>query len=128
MRLNLLHGDLSKAQHLIQVYDLEKTGDGMYFHFWEMTQLVLLRAKVLSLPTDPLPASVILEALSTLIAESERRERVTPVIEACILRAYAHHAVAQHEARLKVYPMPSRSAHKADTSASLQTKAGNSCI
>jgi LuxR family maltose regulon positive regulatory protein len=98
VRLNLLHGDLSKAQHLIQVYDLEKAGEGKYFHFWEMTQLVLLRAKVLSLQSDPTPAPVILEALSTLIAEAERRERVTPIIEASILRAYAHHVVAQHEA------------------------------
>lgn len=106
VRLNLLHGDLSKAQHLIQVYELEKIGSGKYFYFWEMTHLVLLRAKVLSLQSDPRPfgsaqggsAPVILEALSTLIAESERRERVTPVIEASILRAYAHHAVAQHEA------------------------------
>jgi LuxR family maltose regulon positive regulatory protein len=98
VRLNLLHGDLSKAQHLIQVYDLKQIGDGKYFHFWEMTQLVLLRAKVLSLPTDPEPAPAILEALSTLIAESERRERVTSVIEACILRAYAQHAISQHDA------------------------------
>jgi LuxR family maltose regulon positive regulatory protein len=98
VRLNLLHSDLSKAQHLIQVYDLEKAGAGKYFHFWEMTQLVLLRAKVLSLQSDPEPASVVLEALSTLIAEAERRERVTPVIEASILCAYANHVVAQHEA------------------------------
>jgi DNA-binding NarL/FixJ family response regulator len=43
-------------------------------------------------------APVVLEALSTLITESERRERVTSVIEASILRAYAHHAVSQHDA------------------------------
>ncbi|CAG1016123.1 partial serine/threonine-protein kinase PknK, partial [Anaerolineales bacterium] len=98
VRLNLLRGDLSKAQHLIQVYDLEKAGDGKYFHFWEMTQLVLFRAKVFGLRSDPEPAPVILEALSTLITEAERRERVTPVIEASILSAYAHHVVAQHEA------------------------------
>jgi ATP/maltotriose-dependent transcriptional regulator MalT len=96
--MNLLRGDLSKAQHLIQAYDLEKAGEGKYFHFWEMTQLVLLRAKVLGLQSDPTPAPGVLEALSTLIAEAERRERVTPVIEASILRAYAHHAVTQHEA------------------------------
>lgn len=98
VRMNLLRGDLFKAQHLIQAYDLEKAGDEKYFHFWEMTQLVLLRAKVLGLQSDPTPAPVVLEALSTLIAESERRERVTPVIEASILHAYAHHVVAQHEA------------------------------
>ncbi len=98
VRLNLLRGDLSKAQRLIQAYDLEKAGEGKYFHFWEMTQLTLLRAKTLSLQTDPAPAPAILEALSTLIAEAKRRERATPAIEAGILLAYAHHAVAQHEA------------------------------
>ena len=89
-----MHGDLSKAQHLIKVYDLEKASEGMYFHLWEMTQLVLLRAKVRRFKPTPNLLLAILEALSTLIAESERRERVTPVIEASILRAYAHHAVA----------------------------------
>jgi LuxR family maltose regulon positive regulatory protein len=96
VRLNLLQGNLSKAEHLIKVYDLEKNSDGMYYHLWEMTQLVLLRAKVGALPTDSLPALPTIEALSTLIAESERREQVTPVIEALILRAYAQHAAALH--------------------------------
>ncbi len=82
----------------MKMYELEKASEGMYFHLRELTQLTVLRAKVLWLQTDPEPAPVILEALSTLIAEAERRERVTPVIEASILRAYAHHAVAQHEA------------------------------
>jgi LuxR family maltose regulon positive regulatory protein len=101
-RLALLHGDLPKAQHLIKVYNLEKASEGMYFHLREMTQLVLLRAKVLTLPpsgtsqTGTKPASVLVEALSMLITESERRERITSVIEALILRAYAQHAAAQH--------------------------------
>lgn len=96
IRLNLLQGSLSKAEHLIKVYDLEKVSEGMYYYLWEMTQLVLLRAKVQTLQTDPVPALPTIEALSTLIAESERRERVTPVIEALILRAYAQHAITQH--------------------------------
>jgi LuxR family maltose regulon positive regulatory protein len=96
IRLNLLQGNLLKAQQLIKTYDLEKASEGMYFHIWECTQLVLLRAKTATLPTDPKPAPAILESLSTLIAESERRERVTPVIEASILKAYAHHTVAEH--------------------------------
>jgi LuxR family maltose regulon positive regulatory protein len=58
-----------------------------------MIQLVLLRAAV---QTDSRPAPVILERLSGLIAESERRERVTPVIEASILSAYVHHVSAGH--------------------------------
>lgn len=110
VRLTLLRGDLSKAQHLIKVYDLEKANEAMYFLLCEMTQLVLLRAKVQALPssgtlrqaqgnasqTDRGPALVLLAALSRLIEEAERRERVTPVIEASILSAYAHHVVAAH--------------------------------
>lgn len=95
VRLNLLQGNLLKAQQLIKTYDLEKNSDGV-FYLWECTQLVLLRAKTATLPTDPKPAPAILESLSTLIAESERRERVTPVIEASILKAYAYHAIADH--------------------------------
>ena len=94
--MNLLQGNLPKAEHLIKNYDLEKASEGMYYYFWECAQLVLLRAKVATLQTDPKPAPVILGALSTLIVESESRERVTPVIEASILRAYAQHAVTQH--------------------------------
>lgn len=105
VRLNLLRGDLPKAQHLIKVYDLERFSAGVYFHFWEMTQLVLLRAKMLALQPDlefPTSASreavmQVIQALSALITESERRERVTPVIEALVLRAYTYSANAQHD-------------------------------
>ncbi|HSB02288.1 MAG TPA: LuxR C-terminal-related transcriptional regulator [Anaerolineales bacterium] len=102
VRLALLHGDLPKAQHLIKVYGLDRAAEGMYFHLWEMTQLVLLRANVQVLApsgtsqTDSRPAPVLLESLSRLIAEAESRERVTPVIEASILCAYAYHVTAQH--------------------------------
>jgi LuxR family transcriptional regulator, maltose regulon positive regulatory protein len=96
IRLNLLQGNLLKAQQLIKTYGLEKTSEGMYFYLWECTQLTLLRAKTAALQTDPKTAPAILESLSTLIAESERRERVTPVIEASILKAYVHHAIAEH--------------------------------
>jgi LuxR family maltose regulon positive regulatory protein len=96
VRLTLLQGNLPKAEHLIKTYELEKFSERTFFTFWEMTQLVLLRFKTATLPTDPEPAPRILEALSTLMAESERRERVTPVIEASILKAYAYHAVADH--------------------------------
>ena len=96
VRLNLLQGNLLKAQQLIKTYDLEKPSDGMYFYLWECTQLTLLRAQIAALPTDPEPAPAILESLSTLITEAERRERVTPVIEASVLKAYAYHVIADH--------------------------------
>jgi ATP/maltotriose-dependent transcriptional regulator MalT len=104
VRLTLLQGNLPKAEHLINMYELEKFSERTFFTFREMTQLVLLRFKTATLPTDPEPfgsaqgrsAPRILEALSTLMAESERRERVTPVIEASILKAYVYHAIADH--------------------------------
>jgi LuxR family maltose regulon positive regulatory protein len=96
VRLTLLREDLPKAQHLIKVYELEKKLAGMYFHLREMTQLVLSRASVQTLPDNPKSASVILEALSRLSAEAEARERVTSVIEASILSAAVHHALAAH--------------------------------
>jgi LuxR family maltose regulon positive regulatory protein len=74
----------------------------MYFHLQEMTQLVLLRADVRALSSSGTSqinldsTAVLLESLSRLSAEAERRERVTPVIEASILRAYTHHVAAEH--------------------------------
>jgi LuxR family maltose regulon positive regulatory protein len=96
VRLHLLQGNLPRAVQLIRTYELEKGGEGMYYHLWEMTQLVLLRAKIQSFQSDPSPALPTIEALSKLIVESERRGRVTPVIEALLLRAYAQHSVAEH--------------------------------
>jgi LuxR family maltose regulon positive regulatory protein len=98
VRLELLRGDLSRAQHLIDAYDFAKRSDGMYYHLWELVQLVLLRARVLAFQAEPRDPGPLLQALSDLIDSAERRERVTPVIEALLLRAYAQHAAAQHAA------------------------------
>ncbi|MFZ5820789.1 MAG: LuxR C-terminal-related transcriptional regulator [Chloroflexota bacterium] len=95
-RLSLLQGDLARATQVIQAYGLEKPLDETYYHLWELSQLVLLRAKTLALPSDPGPAPAVAEALSTLMAGSERRERMTPTIEALVLRAYALHAAGRH--------------------------------
>lgn len=97
-RLALAQGDLPRALQLIRKYDLEKASEGRYYHLWELTQLLLYRVKVAELASDPTPAWPLSEALATLIAESERRERVTPVIEARLLRAYALHAAGRHPA------------------------------
>jgi LuxR family transcriptional regulator, maltose regulon positive regulatory protein len=95
-RLALLQGNLAQAIQTLQRYDLENVSAGMSYHLGELAQLTLLRAKVAGLTADPLPALLLIEALDALIAESERRERVTPVIEALILRTYAQHAAAKH--------------------------------
>jgi LuxR family transcriptional regulator, maltose regulon positive regulatory protein len=95
-RLALLQGNHAQAVQTIQRYDLENASARMYYHLRELAQLTLLRAKVAGLVADPSPALPLIEALSMLIAESERRERVTPVIEALILRSYAQHAAAKH--------------------------------
>jgi LuxR family maltose regulon positive regulatory protein len=95
-RLSLLRGDSARAAQIINAYEMEKTSDSSYYHFWEMIQLVLYRAKVNGLASAPETASPLIEALSTLIAKSERCERVTPVIEALVLRSYALHAAGKH--------------------------------
>ncbi len=95
-RLALMRSDLPGALQIIRQYDLEKASQGMYYHLSEMTQLLLCRAKVAGLASDPSTAMPLIDDLSTLIAESERRERVTSVIEALILRAYALHAAGRH--------------------------------
>jgi LuxR family transcriptional regulator, maltose regulon positive regulatory protein len=96
-RLYLLRGDLVRARQKIQAYDLDKLGkERVYYHLWEMVQLVLLRAKILELGTQPLLAATVADELDRLMVEAERRERVTPVIEALILQAYALHATNRH--------------------------------
>jgi LuxR family maltose regulon positive regulatory protein len=96
VRLELLRGDLIKGQRWIRQYGLDKDISGMYYHLYEMTQLVLLRAVALGLDSDLAPALSLCERLTALIQEAERRERVTPVIEALILQTYAYHALARH--------------------------------
>ncbi len=95
-RLALLQSDLPRAAQVIQSYGLDKPLEETYYHLWELTQLVLLRARMLALLSDPGPVQPILEALSSLIAEAERRERVTPLSEALLLRAYALRAADRH--------------------------------
>ena len=96
VRLNLLQGNISKAKHLIQMYDLEKEVEKMPFHLWEMVQLVLLRARIARMEESDQCGEGVVESLSRLMAESEARGRVTPVIEGSILRAYAGHKMLQH--------------------------------
>lgn len=97
-RLALAQGDLPRAEQIISAYELDKVGEKAYYHLWELTRLVLYRAKVARLMAAPEAASPLIEALSALITESERRERVTSVIEGLILRSYALHAAGNHPA------------------------------
>lgn len=95
-RLFLLRGDLVRAMQKIRTYDLDKFGEEKAYYLWEMVQLVLLRAKILELDANPALAATVADELDGLMSESERRERVTPVIEALILQAYALHAANRH--------------------------------
>lgn len=94
-RLWLLRGDLTRAEQIISAYELDKVGETAYYHLWEMTQLVVLRAKMARLASTLESVSPLIESISSLIAEAERRERVTSVIEALILRSYALHAAGR---------------------------------
>ncbi len=98
-RLALFQGDLPRAGRLINAYELEQAGRDGYYYLWEISRLVLLRARVLGVTPAPTLASfnrdetslTLTEALSELIACLQQRERVTPLIEALILLAYALH-------------------------------------
>jgi LuxR family transcriptional regulator, maltose regulon positive regulatory protein len=95
-RLALFQGDLPRAGRLINAYELEQAGRDGYYYLWEISQLVLLRARVLGVtPTPTLcqdgTSLTLTEALSELIACLQQRERVTPLIEALILLTYALH-------------------------------------
>jgi LuxR family maltose regulon positive regulatory protein len=96
-RLALLRNDLIQANHYIKVYDLENSSQKLYFYMGEQIQLVLCRAKIAGFGSDLSPAAQVIETLSFQIKEAERRERVTPVIEALILLAYTQHAILKNE-------------------------------
>lgn len=105
-RLSLLRGELPRAKQIISAYELDKVGAKTYYLLWETTQLVLLRAKVaeqIAAPgpfdfTQNKPASPLIETISSLVEEAERRERITSAIEALILRSYVFHAAGNHPA------------------------------
>lgn len=97
-RLELMRGNLPRAEQIISAYELDKVGEKAYYHLWELTQLVLLRAKVARLASTLEPALPLIESISSLIAEAERRERVTSVIEALLLRSYALRVAGDHPA------------------------------
>jgi LuxR family maltose regulon positive regulatory protein len=98
-RLALFQGDLPRAGRLINAYELEQAGRDGYYYLWEISQLVLLRARVLGVTPTPTLTSfsqdgtslTLTEALSELIDCLQQRERVTPLIEALILLTYALH-------------------------------------
>ena len=96
VRLALLRGDLPRAARWIEMYDFEKSSAAMYHLLAELAQLVLLRARVMELEggIEPAASASAADALAALIAEAENGERVSRVIEALILRAYALHAAA----------------------------------
>jgi LuxR family maltose regulon positive regulatory protein len=98
VRLALLRGDLPRAARWIEMYDFEKSSAGMYHLLAELAQLVLLRARVMEFEggSEPAASASAADALAALIAEAESGERVSRVIEALILRAYALHAAARH--------------------------------
>ncbi len=96
-RMALLQGDIDRAEHYISVYNLKNACQNMYYHNAEFCCLVFLRAQVISLAFDLSPASQILDDLSTQIAESERRERISAVIEGSILLSYVQHALSKKD-------------------------------
>jgi LuxR family maltose regulon positive regulatory protein len=81
VRAYLLGGDLPRASQWMQTISAAESTD-LFYHFREMIELVRLRVRVLR--GEPITSE-----LAGLLPEVERRERVSPHIEALILGAYA---------------------------------------
>jgi LuxR family transcriptional regulator, maltose regulon positive regulatory protein len=94
-RLRLMHGDPARAVHLIRLFDLEKNLTQMCYHLWEPAQLLLYRAEIVAFAGDRAAAQAVVDGLMELIAKAERRERVTHLIEALVLLAYAQEQAGQ---------------------------------
>jgi LuxR family maltose regulon positive regulatory protein len=96
VRLHLMQADLASARHWIESYHLGQQTEHMYFYMREQAGLVLTRLRVLELESDPTQAGQISAAINQALAESERRERTSAVIEWLVLQTYALHAGGDH--------------------------------
>ncbi|HPH96590.1 MAG TPA: LuxR C-terminal-related transcriptional regulator [Anaerolineaceae bacterium] len=94
----LLQGNLEEARHIIQLFGLDDEHKPIYFHFHEIIQLVLLRARMMECSADPRQAAGLVASCQALVSSAESRERITPAIEGLILCAYASHALSDHPA------------------------------
>jgi LuxR family transcriptional regulator, maltose regulon positive regulatory protein len=89
VRLKLIQGELEEALSDIKIYKLDIDQRELFYHLWEISRLVIYRAKTMQVARNPSAISSLVEDLTALIVEAERKERVTSTIEALILRAYA---------------------------------------
>lgn len=94
-RLALLRGDSVCAVQALKTIEWEKSGDQNYYIYWEVSRLLTCRLKILESAQDSAEISGVIEELAELARESDRRERVTPLIESLILLAYALDALGR---------------------------------
>lgn len=94
-RLALLRGDAVRAVQALRSIEWERVGDQNYYIYWEVSRLLQCRLKILEYAQDGAELSGVIEELAELARESERRERLTPLIESLILQAYAFDALGQ---------------------------------
>jgi len=93
VRVHLIQGDLTRATQWMQTYS-DSEFAGMFYTIREMAKLVILRASVLR-------GEDVTAELAEFLPEIERHERVTPHIEALVLRSYAFHSAGQHDAAIE---------------------------
>ncbi|MBN1303164.1 MAG: tetratricopeptide repeat protein [Anaerolineales bacterium] len=96
VRTQLLHGDLLQAMQEISRYNPEQDFGPGFYHMHEMARLVMLRAELLGAESNPTRMAELAKELEALIPEIEQRQRISPLIEALILQAYALHGAGEH--------------------------------
>ena len=89
-KLHLLHGNISAASQLVNLYSLNQLGDDPYY-LYELSQLMLTRLDIQSAIQNQTPIDNIISKVDALIADMINLERLTPEIEALILKTYAYH-------------------------------------
>jgi LuxR family transcriptional regulator, maltose regulon positive regulatory protein len=95
VRQLLLQGNLERASHEIKVNNLEEASSNTLLVVNKFIQLVLYRFETMRVNTNPQAARLLIEHLSSFIEEAQQYLRVTHMIEALILRAYAQDSVGQ---------------------------------
>jgi len=96
-RLALLENEFTKAKQIIQTYQLEKVEKESYYFLQELIWLVLCRADLFEARNNSSLIEKIQKKLDQLIFEAEQRERLSPLIEALLLKSYTAHMAGRYD-------------------------------
>lgn len=98
IKLMLLQGNFERARHEILGFISENSSPHPLDVLESLNQLVVYRSKTMEHADDASTAGLLIEPISRLAAEAEKRKRVTHLIEALILVAYAQDSAGQTSA------------------------------